>query len=62
MNNMNPAAVGFAIGTVPGLAIAYYLFTHVTWYHDMTVTMWTNPWFVVPGLAAGITLAVLTDK
>ena len=62
MNIPTEAKIGFAIGTVPGLALAYYLFTHVTWYHNLTVEMWTNPWYIIPALAVGVTVGILSDK
>ena len=61
MNITAAHKLGFVLGTIPGLALTYYLFTHVTWYHNMVVQAWTNPWFLAAGVATGVVLAVL-DK
>ena len=57
----NALTVGAAIGVVPGLATAYYLFTHNAWYHDFVVSNYSNPWLVGLAVAAGITCAVVFD-
>lgn len=59
--NTKAFTVGAAIGVVPGLAIAYYLFTHNAWYHDFVVAYYSNPWLVAGGVAAGVAFAVATD-
>ena len=53
---------GALIGVVPGLAIAYYLFTHNTWYHDYIIASYSNPWVLIGGAAVGVTIAVVTDR
>ena len=41
--------------------LTYVLFTNVTWYHDLFIWSWTNPWMWAIALPIGIGAAVLTD-
>ena len=59
INQYKEAALGVLLGSIPGLLIAYYLFTHVTWYHNMMVWSWTSPWMWGLGVLTGVVLAVL---
>ena len=55
------ARIGFAIGTIPGLAIAYFMFNNIGWYHDMFMWQWSHPWVFIPAAAVGAMLAIHTD-
>ena len=60
MNNQ-AFTFGAVIGIVPGLAIAYYLYTHLNWYHQMIDWQFTHPWVLVPAALVGAGIAYLTD-
>ena len=51
----------FYFGLVLGLLLTGYLFFNVTWYHDLLVWSWTNPWLLVPGALVGVAVGVLSD-
>lgn len=57
----HPVTTGAVIGTIPGLAIAYYLYTHAGWYQHMIDWEFAHLWIFVPSIAIGIALAVITD-
>ena len=47
-------------GAFLGLSLAYVLFNNVSWYHDLLVWSWTNPWMLalaVPAYFAGVAVA-----
>lgn len=59
--NTKAFTVGATIGVVPGLAIAYYLYTHFDWYQSMINWQFAHPWVFVPAALVGVALAVVTD-
>ena len=59
--NTKAFTFGAAIGVVPGLAIAYYLYTHATWYQQYIDWQFAHPWVFVPAAGIGVAVAVLTD-
>lgn len=58
---MNAFTFGALIGTVPGLAIAYFLYTHFAAYQSYIDWQFAHPWVFVPAAAIGVALAVITD-
>ena len=58
----HPLTTGAVIGTVPGLAIAYYLYTHIAWYQQMINWQFQNPWILLPAAAVGAAIAIVTDR
>ena len=54
--------LGFLIGSPIGLFLVWFGFTHITWYHDLLVWSWTNPWMYVLGVPVGIALALLGES
>ena len=65
MNSFNaiPAHIkaGAAIGALGGLTITAFLFFNVTWYHDMIVWSWTNPWMWLICGPIGFAVGYFTD-
>ena len=59
--NTKAFTVGAAIGVVPGLAIAYYLYTHAAWYQQMIDWQFSHPLVLVPAAIAGAAIGWLTD-
>ena len=62
MNQSNAATIGALIGAPIGMLLAYYGFTHIAWYHDITVWAWNTPWMYVLGAIGGIALCVWDES
>ena len=52
---------GSTVGAASGLAIAYVLFTHVSWYHDFIAWQFQHPLMIAPAIAVGALIGWLTD-
>ena len=61
MFNSQEARIGFAIGAVPGLALAYLMFNNIGWYHDYITWQFQHPLVLVPAALVGVLLAAITD-
>ena len=59
---MKATTIGAIIGVVPGLAIAYYLYTHSAGYQQYINWQLEHPVVFIPAALIGVAIAILTDN